>query len=315
MAEGKWIEGLTAHMPLAGAARKVLQARMQVVRHYLPQALEEADPDHENVHQLRVATRRADAAVRIFEPCLPDKTGRKARKRLRRIRRAAGTARDLDVFALDLLEHSGKLAARDRPGVDFLFGHTVGQRALAQQQLHQVGKQDGDDFEGFVRDLILSVRRPPGGTDDATFVVLARPLLCNLLTDLRERASADLTEYTNLHQVRIAGKRLRYAMEVFAPCFDPPFRQTLYPLVEHMQEILGDANDRYNGALRIEAMRSCVRAVWPALWKRLAPGINAALQSHRKRLPAERRRFLRWWKEWQASGEARFFECLAAADA
>jgi CHAD domain-containing protein len=315
MAEGKWIEGLAAHTPLAEAARKVLQARMQVVCHWLPQAMEVADPDHEPVHQLRVATRRADAALRIFEPCLPDKTGRNVRRRLRRIRRAAGTARDLDVFALDLLELSAKLPARDRPGVDFLFGHTFGQRTLAQHELHLVGKQDGDDLEAFVRDLILSVRRPPDGADDATFVVLARPLLTNLLTDLRERASADLKEYPNLHQVRIAGKRLRYAMEAFAPCFDPPFRQTLYPLVEHMQEILGDANDRYNGSLRIEATRAYVRAVWPALWKRLAPGINAVLQSHRKRLPVERRRCLRWWKEWQAGGEPRFFECLAAADA
>jgi CHAD domain-containing protein len=314
MAEGKWIEHLKADTPLPEAARKALLARMQAVRHWLPQALEEADPDHEHVHQLRVATRRADAALRIFEPCLPDKIARKTRTRLRRIRRAAGTARDLDVFALDLLERSKKSAQRDRPGVDFLLGHTVGQRTLAQQQLHQVGSQEGHDFDEFLRDLILAVRQPPDAADDATLVVLARPMLANLLTALRERASADLTEYANLHQVRIAGKRLRYAMEVFAPCFDPPFRQTSYPLVEHMQEILGDANDRHNGMQRIEAIRVFLRSVWPAAWKRLAPGIDATLQSHRKRLPVERRRFLRWWKDWQAWGEPTLLEYLNAAD-
>ena len=42
---------------------------------------------------------------------------------------------------------------------------------------------------------------------------------------------------------RIGAARLRYAMEVFADCFPPPFREVLYPMVEEMQEILGRAND------------------------------------------------------------------------
>ena len=53
---------------------------------------------------------------------------------------------------------------------------------------------------------------------------LARPLLFERLQDLERTALGDLTDYGQLHQVRIAGKRLRYAMEVFADCFDPAFR-------------------------------------------------------------------------------------------
>jgi CHAD domain-containing protein len=143
--------------------------------------------------------------------------------------------------------------------------------------------------------------------------VLARPLLSNLVQTLHAKASGDLKEYPQLHQVRIAGKRLRYAMEVFAPCFGLAFRQTLYPMVEKMQEILGDANDRYTGAQRIEQIRSYVQTAWGDAWKRFGPGVLAALQTQRKRLPVERRRFLRWWKDWQADGERQLLECLHAA--
>jgi CHAD domain-containing protein len=315
MADGKWIEHLSAKTPLADAARKVLLARLQVVGKYLPKAVEEADEDQEYVHQLRVGTRRADAALRIFALCLPDKIYRKARKRLKRIRRAAGAARDLDVFARFLLEHKQKLPERAEPGWDFLVGHTLGQRTDAQTQLQETGNDYGADFDEFVNEVVLAVRRPATGSDDATLIVLARPILSSLVQTLREKAAGDLNEYPQLHQVRIAGKRLRYAMEVFAPCFGPAFKQTLYPMVEQMQEILGDANDRYTGAQRIEKVRSYVQAAWPDAWKRLALGVVAALQTQRKRLPVERRRFQRWWKDWQANGERQLLECLHAAQA
>ena len=90
MAEGKWIPGLHADTPLADAGRRVLAARLEVVRDALPPAVNRPDEDPEYVHQLRVATRRAGAAVEIFAGCLPEKAYRKARKQLRRVRRGIG---------------------------------------------------------------------------------------------------------------------------------------------------------------------------------------------------------------------------------
>src|SRR5437870_2343843 len=104
MPDGKWIGGLKADTPLPEAARHVLFVRLEVVRDHLPRVIHEAERDPEHVHQLRVGTRRADAALRIFRPCLPEKVYRAARRRLRRLRRAAGEARDWDVFLLRLAE-------------------------------------------------------------------------------------------------------------------------------------------------------------------------------------------------------------------
>ena len=66
MADGKWVPGLSADMPVAEAAAKVLAARLEVVQRYLPLAVRNSAANIEYVHQLRVAARRTGAALRIF---------------------------------------------------------------------------------------------------------------------------------------------------------------------------------------------------------------------------------------------------------
>lgn len=60
-----------------------------------------ADPTPKPVHRLRTSTRRIEAQLMLFEllPALPphDKAARKARRLLKKLRRAAGQVRDLDV--------------------------------------------------------------------------------------------------------------------------------------------------------------------------------------------------------------------------
>ena len=80
------ISDLTAETPVADAARHALTVRLEVVRDYLPLALHEAEKDPEHVHQLRVGTRRARAALDIFSFCLPQKAYRTAKKALRGLR-------------------------------------------------------------------------------------------------------------------------------------------------------------------------------------------------------------------------------------
>jgi CHAD domain-containing protein len=299
MAGGKWIEGLHADTPLADAARHALTVRLEVVREYLPKALHEPDKDPEHVHQLRVGTRRAGAALRIFAVCLPDKVCKKARRRLRRIRRAAGAARDWDVFLMTLAGWPVR-SERQRTGFDFLAGYALGQRLAAQAHLQEIGADEPYAFDRLLAETVAAVEGPTDGPE--TLADLARPLLSDRLRDLDEAAARDLNDYGNLHQVRIAGKRLRYAMEVFADCFTHRFRDELYPAVEEMQEILGAANDSHVADQRLGVLRDKVRASRVADWKRFRPGLDGLLRYHRQRLPKERRRFLAWWERWRKSG-------------
>jgi CHAD domain-containing protein len=302
MAQGKWISDLKPDTPLAQGARHVLFVRLQVVRDYLPRAALEADKDIEYVHQLRVSTRRADAALRIFAECLPKKNYRKARRRLKKIRRAAGTARDWDVFLADLLHREQRADAKHRGGLDFLIGYALGQRAAAHAELEAVYHKEGQSFEPLLIRTIEAIRPPGGQSSPAILVDLARPMLFDRLKELEQAAFGDLSDYAQLHQVRIAGKRLRYAMEVFADCFDPTFRDTLYPRIEQLQEILGHANDSHVAVVRLIDLRQRLQATCPSAWPRLRPGFEQLLRSHQRRLPQERRRFLNWWGQWHPTG-------------
>jgi CHAD domain-containing protein len=303
MAGGKWIEGLTATTDTADAARRVLSMRLGVVRDYLPLAVHESEKDPEHVHQLRVGTRRARAALDIFTCCLPAKVYRAAKKQLRDVRRAAGEARDWDVFLGSLVEREHRQNRRHRAGLDMLMGYALAQRAAAQDHLSQAADKDPFAFDRFLADTLAAVQLPDEA-EGRTLTDLARPQLAGLLRDLETAATQDLDNYEHLHRVRIVGKRLRYAMEVFADCFTPPFREELYPAVEEMQEILGNANDSHVATGRLEALRDMLRAWLPDEWPRLQPGLDGLLRYHRERLPRERDRFRAWWDRWQQAGSA-----------
>jgi CHAD domain-containing protein len=306
MADGKWIAGLQPEMAADEAARRTLRARLSVVREFLPRALAQPS-DPENVHQLRVGTRRADAALRLFEPCLPEPVFSIARKRLRKLRRAAGEARDWDVFALSLPTRRRHSKVPQRPGLDHLLGYALDERAAAQRHLDRRGRKEMERFDALVAQTITSLRYAP---PVPTLLELARATLQPRRNELHRTAAADLSDYSHLHQVRIAGKRLRYAMEVFADCFAPAFRDRLYPRIEEMQEMLGEINDSHVAAGRLSQVRDEIQSLWPGEWERLGPGIDGLLRFHQRRQVHYRKHFLRWLETWRNEGEVEFTELL-----
>lgn len=310
MADGKWINDLTPETHVADAARQVLTVRLEVVRDCLRLALREADRDVEHVHQLRVGSRRAGAALRIFSSCLPDKVRKAARNHLRQVRRAAGAARDWDVFLLELSDQIVGPTQRQQPGIDFLMGYALSQRVAAQAHLEEASIGFPYEFDRMLAETVAAVHKPHHNGVVRTLLDLARPMLAEMLAKLERAAATNLNDYENLHQVRILGKRLRYAMEVFADCFSPAFREELYPAVEEMQDILGRANDSHVASLRLEGLRAMLHARRPNEWKRCRWGIDALLRFHQQRLPRERKRFLEWWTNWQRSGGEDAFAAL-----
>jgi CHAD domain-containing protein len=309
LAVGKWIPELKPTTPVADAARHVLTLRLEVVRDYLPLASQQADSDPEHVHQLRVGTRRARAALDIFACCLPAKVYKRARIRLRGIRQVAGEAREWDVFLAGLTRWTRAHGRRPWPALDCLLGYAAAKREAAQLQLEAAGKDHPFVFERFLAETVAAVEKPsdPGLS---TLVDLALPRLTRLVRELDAAAGSDPEDPEQLHQTRIIGKRLRYAMEVFADCFAPAFREELYPAVEAMQEILGDANDSAVACRRLEALADRLKVLAPVEWKRYRPGLKALLQHHQSRLPQERMRFQEWWARWSQSGAEAAFAAL-----
>jgi CHAD domain-containing protein len=236
----------------------------------------------------------------IFAACLPDKIHRKIRKQMRRLRRAAGDARDWDVFAQALAERETNVTAGQRPGLDFLIGFSTGQRTAAQTALEAAGAGFPFDIERLIAETLAAVREPESGKP-TTLGKLARPWMAGLLSELHAAASDDLTAFEHLHQVRILGKRLRYGMEIFAGCFGTSFRERDYPMIEEMQDILGRANDSHVAGQRLTTLRELLRETRAEEWKRFRSGIEGLLRYHQRRLPVQRKLFVKWWAKWQES--------------
>jgi CHAD domain-containing protein len=302
MADGKWIEGLTPGMPVADAARIVLDARFAVVRHYLPLAVEKAQEDVEYVHQLRVGTRRAAAALRVFEDALPRKLLKATKRTLRRIRRAAGDARDWDVFLASLPEAKPLAAATAKPALDFLVGYAFGERNAAQVGLMDAASEAGPLFTEQSEELPGRAHAIPGEDKNDSppkdLGSLATQQLSALFREFTTAVEANPTEVEALHTLRIVAKRLRYAIEIFADCFPPGMKETIYPTVEHAQEFLGDIQDAVVGMQRLTGIRGTVQAVMPKQLTRVRKGIDALSTSLRAKVPAGKKTFTAWRKKW-----------------
>jgi CHAD domain-containing protein len=301
MHDGKWIRDLTPAMPLADAARRVLGIRLATVHRALPLAIEDARRDIEHVHQLRVATRRARAALDVFTDCLPDGAFRAAKKELRKIRRAAGAARDWDVFLAALTNAKRRGTARETPGRDLLIGYALAQRHAAQQQLVGLGADYPDRFETMQTEVLAAVHEPRPGQ---MLFPMAPALLRALIETLEQAMAANLDDYAQLHQVRIAGKRLRYAMEIFVDCFPSPFRGKVYPAAEAMQEILGDANDSHVACGRLQEVIDQLAYVPSRARKRLRTGLELFQKYHERRLQRQRALFDAWREQWRRLDKA-----------
>jgi len=250
-ASSKWVEGIGAETPVEEAARKSLQPRLTVVSHLLPVAAHLASHDIEHVHRLRVATRRATAALKLYRECVPPRQYRWMKKRLRKIRRAAGDARDLDVLSERLMHEYGERVA---PVIECI----ARDRAAVQPAIVRVAERcrSKDRLVRKTAAVLHSIRLPRivGEADESReFRAWAASRFGEIAESFVAAMPTESSSPAELHQFRIRAKALRYAIELVAPAFDPQLRKSLYPLVEELQERLGTVQDHVAAAARCEA--------------------------------------------------------------
>ncbi len=223
-------------LPVTRAASQILRSRLDAVYEHLPLAANNSDESLEHVHQLRVATRRAAAAIRLFQDLLPRRRVKKLRKRLRKIRSSAARARDLDVLVLRLKE-------RAAAGCDQVIRDLNDRRRSSQKPLKNAYRRAKRDHDARHASRLIGRIRWRGGGEEPTFEDVARHCLRAAVDGFFEAANADLSNIENLHEMRIRGKRLRYAIELLAPVFGKSFRKQVNPDLKEVQERLGAIHD------------------------------------------------------------------------
>ncbi|MDA1041460.1 MAG: CHAD domain-containing protein [Planctomycetota bacterium] len=256
----KWIVSDAGSMPVAAVAARTLRKRLGVVWTILPRACSSAG-DPEQVHQLRVATRRALAALKAFNELLPTKRRAWFEKHLRRLRRAAGEARDLDVLTTRLAHDLDcSLGSADREPIVSIGGRTARSRLVAMLSRQRVVSRQPirDRYERLLeadwtkrteRLLERLERQPPSGKQD-TFAAYARRRFRPIVSHFFAAADRRMRTADDLHAFRIEGKKIRYILEIFATVFPERVRSRVYVALEQLQETLGDFTDHAAAADR-----------------------------------------------------------------
>jgi inorganic triphosphatase YgiF len=202
----------------------------------------------EGVHQCRVALRRLRSAFKIYKQSL-------RRKRIEPIEGAArwlatilGTARDLDVFQTELLD-----PAIHALGEAELFAPLVASLEVKKAEAYeQVSKAlVSSRYRHFLIDLCALTYAQAFGKVREGACSLDQPLaefastaLSTLYNKVVERGDGfETLSKPDRHEVRIALKRLRYAVDFFANAFDGQPRKKFIKRLARLQDGLGRMND------------------------------------------------------------------------
>lgn len=278
MAKPIRIAGLSRRMPIARAASGVLRAVLLDLLEKIPDARQ--GDSKKGIHDLRVAVKRFREAFRLFRPVLRKKTFRKHREWIEGLNDALGEVRSRDVALVQLRKLTGPGAP---PGsAAGLLARLESERleaagALAAMldrlQLAGVPAQLAAHIESIGQDAL------PGRPT----YKFARERLRERLLDVRARWAAARREATpeSLHRVRIANKRLRYAIEPFSRMLGKEVRR-LYRSASRFHDVLGDLHDADTMAVMLETAMAGAsrpeRRAWESLSVKVIRGRRVALR-------------------------------------
>jgi triphosphatase len=196
--------------------------------------------DVEELHDMRVASRRLRAAITLFGDALPGDADR-LRPELAWLGQTIGAVRDLDVQLGQLDRWANVLAPSDQDALRRLRSLLEGQRARARGEMLQA--LDSPRYARLVRRLGTMLRSRSGAR-----TVPAREVAPDLV-EARHRAlrkamkrigpNADATAY---HRLRIAAKRYRYALEFLSDIY-PGETKRLIRRTAALQDVLGAHQD------------------------------------------------------------------------
>ncbi len=280
------------------AARRLLDKRLRRVEKAARQAADAAHDDPEAVHQLRVATRRAAAAIRLFRPWLADKPAKKAARTLRALRRRAGEARAADVLLERVLAlHADTDDPRARDGWSLLAGALAARRERGLHEVHAaLDDIDAKTLRKRRHALTDAVAKRPRDKTLAhirSFAQLAHHTLDAQADDIARDAQRSADDLEALHQLRIDGKRLRYTIELARTVIGEDEADRRLAALEAMQDRLGDLNDLKDLRDAIAHVRDQLPADPPALHDAL----DLCEEEIDRRVTNTRDAFAVWWAE------------------
>ncbi|NIK54834.1 CYTH and CHAD domain-containing protein [Kribbella shirazensis] len=217
------------------------------------QAIRERDPEvrrdvPDSIHKFRVATRRLRSALATYRPAVDRAAGDELRAELKWLAGELGAARDAEVqrehFAAEVAEQP----------VELVMGRVAGRIDDHLRQVYKEGRAgalaalESPRYFRLLDALDELVAKPPVTGDDRKASKQIGELLDHDYRRMRKAvrrsqdAETDAEQDHELHEVRKAAKRLRYAAESAVPVLGDEAAE-LAARAEEVQEVLGEHQD------------------------------------------------------------------------
>jgi CHAD domain-containing protein len=252
--------------------------------------------DPEELHDMRVPTRRMRAAMKVFQDALPEGS-RWLGEELRWVARALGDVRDLDVQVERFRAWKREADEETSKSLDKILGIPQKRRAEARKSL--LAALDSDRYERLETSFAEMLRRGPGGEVSRADghgpagepIASVAPALISRRYRRWMKGAKRLDASSSpeaFHDTRKKGKRLRYTLEFVSEIYGEPVQKLVGPL-KALQDGLGDHQDavvaaRYlrelgtrTGGSRVPRAVAFTMGVYSERCAREAKGLGCAL--------------------------------------
>jgi CHAD domain-containing protein len=250
--------------------------------------------ESEDVHQMRVATRRMRSVLRVARPLLKPGWEAPLRAKLRWLGRQLGEARDLDVQIAYFTDQANTVKPTDRSAFERFIAYLQQKRSKVQHQL--VRHLRRSRYVTLLNRLIPAVRAPATVPNaDVTLPYLAGKAFKKLrkaAKELNDSASSN----AKWHCVRIRAKRARYAAELAELCAGRAATQFI-DQIKLIQDQLGDIQDA------VLAEQHLRRFTSKKAGRHSAFLTGQMVERQRQRRRAAKQAFSSTWKKVKKCGE------------
>lgn len=276
--------------PIIEHLRALLSAQVALWLRYDP--LVRIGKSVEAVHQMRVATRRLRALLRAALPLLVPEWSEQVRSELSWLAGVLGPARDLDVLIEYFQQELASLERREAPPVRRLIQKLIRDRAGIQGDL--VSALRTDRYLAALDLAEAGSRQPQVIQSDVALSGIAAAEFRKLRKSVRALPEHPSDE--DLHQVRIRGKRARYAAELAETTVGRPASRFIQR-AKDLQDILGMHQDAVVAEERVRSYMDGSQSRTAAF----AAGRMVERQHQRKQ--QARREFVAIWKKLEKRGK------------
>ena len=264
----------------------------------------------EDIHDLRVSSRRIHTVLNIFSEYLPNKKFKSWEKDIRTITKSFGSVRDLDV-QIDLIDEVYESTEDNKI--------RSGLRRI-RMRLKQKRKQKQENTKKITRLILDSTSVVEMNTwaeaaleNSAGEIFFSSELYRLGYKQIQTRLDEfifyevfifDPARVKELHQMRISAKQLRYALEVFSNLYKHETDCAL-DIARQSQEYLGNIHDSdvWIDFLPIFMNKEMKRIRdfygYSSPYNRIKPGIEYLIKNRKRERTRLYKAFLKDWKKWK----------------